>query len=108
MSFIAARERSSLMMASAGISHIVVYIHGPAKFSSYWPSRFVELVFRQPEIGEPVEELRLEDLLAAVEAVAGQPDHLLLGEAQRARMVELRAQLALVDLLGEPDRWSCG
>lgn len=35
----AARERSSLMMASAGISHSVVYIHGPLKESSYWPSR---------------------------------------------------------------------
>jgi hypothetical protein len=29
MFFIAARERSSLMMASAGISHIVVSVHSP-------------------------------------------------------------------------------
>ena len=68
------------------------------------PVALAQLVFRQPEIGEPGQELRLEDLLAAVEAVAGEPDHLLLAEAQRARMVELRAQLALVDLVGEPDR----
>jgi hypothetical protein len=53
---------------------------------------------------QPVEEFRLEDLLAAVERVAGEPDHLLLGEAQRARIVELRAQFALVDLVGEPHR----
>ena len=96
------------MMASAGISHIVVYIHGPGNSSSYWPSRFAQLVFGQLEILQPGEELRLEDLLAAVEGVAGEPDHLLLGEAQRARMVELVAQLLLVDLVGEPaPRW-CG
>ena len=107
-SFIAVRERSSLMMASAGISHSVVYIQGPAKFSSYCPSRLMQLVFGQAEIGEPVEEFGLEDLLAAVETVAGQPDHLLLAEAQRARMVELRAQFGFVDLVGELDRWSSG
>ena len=44
-----------------------------------------------------------EDLPAAVEGVAGEPDQLLLGEAQGARMVELVAQLLLVDLVGEPD-----
>ena len=26
------------MIASAGISHIVVWVHGPWKCSSYWPS----------------------------------------------------------------------
>ena len=40
-SFIAERERNSLMMASAGISHMDVYIHGPAKCSSYCPSCFL-------------------------------------------------------------------
>jgi hypothetical protein len=38
---IAARALSSLMMASAGISHIVVPVQGPAKRSSYCPSRLV-------------------------------------------------------------------
>ena len=34
----AARERSSLMMASAGISHIMVSVHGPSKLRSNCPS----------------------------------------------------------------------
>jgi hypothetical protein len=38
MPFIAARERSSSTIASAGISHIVVCVHGPSKRSSNWPS----------------------------------------------------------------------
>ena len=45
-----------------------------------------------------------EDLLAAIEGVAGEPDHLLLREAQRAGVVELVAQFLLVDLFGEPHR----
>ena len=91
---IAARERSSLMMASAGISHSVVYIHGPAKVELVLAVALGQLVFGQPEILQPGEEFRLEDLLAAIEIVAGQPDHLLLGEAQRAGMIELLAQFA--------------
>ncbi len=34
------RERSSLRMASAGISHIVVSIQGPSKVRTYCPSCF--------------------------------------------------------------------
>ena len=63
-----------------------------------------QLVVGQPEVGEPVEEVGLEDLGRAVEAVTREPDHLLLGEAERSRMVELGPQLALVDLLGELHR----
>ena len=40
--------------------------------------------------------------LRAVEGVAGEPDQLVLGEAQRAGVVELVDQLALVDDVGEP------
>ena len=48
--FIAARERSSLMMASAGISHSEVYIHGPWKLELVLPIALRQLIFRQAEI----------------------------------------------------------
>ena len=99
---VAARARNSLMIASAGISHIVVCAHGPAKRNSYWPSLAGQLVFGQAEVGEPFHEVRFENLLGAVETVAGEPDQLVLGEPQRARVVELVDQFALVDDLGEP------
>ena len=101
---IAARARSSLMMASAGISHIVVCVHGPAKLSSYCPSRRVSSYSGSWNVGEPFHEVGLENLPRAVEGVAGEPDQLVLGEPQRARVIELVGQLALVDDIGEPDR----
>src|SRR5690606_19581184 len=66
------------------------------------------------EILQPRQKIGLEYLFAAVERVTGQPDHLLLGEANRTRMVELFAQFALVNLLGQPrllfavDEGECG
>ena len=96
------------MMASAGISHIVVCVQGPAKSQHVLPVLLAQLVFGQLEVLEPGEELRRKDLRAAVERVAGEPDHLLLAEAHGARMIELLAQLALVDLLGEAHRCACG
>src|SRR5690606_38563782 len=39
-----------------------------------------QLVFRQAEVGQPGEKLGLEDLLAAIERVTGEPDHLFVGE----------------------------
>ena len=58
----------------------------------------------QAEIGEPGNEFRAEHLLPPIEAVAGQPYQLLFGEADLPRMVELGAQLLLVDDVGETDR----
>ena len=64
----------------------------------------VQFVGRQLEFAQPLDEVRREHPLLAVEAVARQPDQLLLGEAHAARMIELRAQFALVDHVGEPHR----
>ncbi len=61
----------------------------------------VELVLGKLEVLQPVQEVGAEDLLDAVEAVARQPDHLALAQAQRAGMVEMGAQLRLVDLVGQ-------
>ena len=61
----------------------------------------VQLVFGQAEVGEPVDEVRREHLGLAVERIAGEPDQLLLGEADGAGVIELGAQLALVDDLGK-------
>ena len=55
---IAARARSSLMMASAGISHMVVSVQGPAKRSSYWPSRRVSSYSGRRKLREPLHEVR--------------------------------------------------
>ncbi len=63
-----------------------------------------QIIFRKLEIVQPVQELGLENLLAAIETVTRQPDHFLLGEAQRAGMVELRTQFALIDLIGKAHR----
>ena len=75
----------------------------PGEFEHELPVLPGQLVFGQLEIGEPGQKLRAENLAAAVEGVAGEPDQLLLGEADGARVVELLAQLLLVDLLGELD-----
>src|SRR5690606_40141518 len=48
------------------------------------------------------QEIGMEDLLAPVKRVTRKPDHLLVGEADRARMIELFAQLGHIDLVGEP------
>lgn len=63
-----------------------------------------KFVFGQLEVGEPLQELRLKDLLLPVEGVTGEPDHLLLREAELARMVQLFPQLGLVDLVGKANR----
>jgi hypothetical protein len=76
----AERERNSLMMASAGISHIVVSFHEPWKVQHILSVALRQLVFRQLEMRQPRKKLGLEDLRAAVETVTRQPDHLLLGE----------------------------
>ena len=61
----------------------------------------LELVLGEAELLEPVHEVRREHLPAAVEGVAAQPGRLAAGEPERADVVELLAQLALVDDLGE-------
>ncbi|MGY4298248.1 hypothetical protein ACVWXN_006343 [Bradyrhizobium sp. i1.4.4] len=61
-----------------------------------------QLVFGQPEFGQPADEVRREHVGLAVEGVTGKPDQLFLGEADGAGVVELGAQLALVDDLGQP------
>ena len=63
-----------------------------------------QLIFGQLEIGEPLDEVGREHSLLAVKAVARQPDQLLLGEADGARVVELFAQLGLVNHVGQPHR----
>ena len=78
---IAARARSSLMMASAGISHIVVCAQGPVEAQLVLAVAAGQLVFRQAEPREPFHELGLENLLGAVKRVAGEPDQLVLGQA---------------------------
>ena len=60
-----------------------------------------QIVFRQLKIMQPVEKLRLENLLTTIKTVTGQPDHLFLGKAQRACMIELRAQFAFIDLISK-------
>ena len=76
----------------------------PVEFELELPVALLEPVFGQPEVLEPAQEAGREDLLGAVEAVTRQPDHLLFGEPQRTGVVELGAQFALVDLLGQPHR----
>ena len=78
------------------------------KFEHELAVALFQAIFGQAEIFEPLEEGRLEDLLAAIKAVAGQPDHFLLGEAQRAGMVELGAQFVDVDLVGQLAPIWCG
>ena len=63
----------------------------------------VQLVFRQLEILQPLQEFGGKDLPPSIKAVAREPDHLLLGETDRARVVELVAQLLFLDLLGDAD-----
>src|SRR4051794_41907264 len=60
-----------------------------------------ELVFRQLEFCEPAQKLRIENLRAAVKGIAGKPDHLVFGEVDRARVIEMGAHFLLVDLLGD-------
>jgi hypothetical protein len=62
-----------------------------------------KFVFGEPEITQPGDEGRGEHLGLAIEAVARQPDQLLVGEGEGARMVELGPQFSLVDDLGEAD-----
>jgi hypothetical protein len=52
---------------------------------------------------EPGQEIRLEDLLLAIESVAREPDQLLFGDPQRARIIQLLAQFVLVDRAFERD-----
>jgi hypothetical protein len=85
------------MMASAGISHMVVWVQpevqlvlASARVSSYsgsWKSAARR-------------ELRIKSV-ARRRSCCRRPDHLFLGEAQGAGMIELVAQLLLVDLLGD-------
>ena len=63
-----------------------------------------KLVFGKLQIAEPCKEFGFEDLGPAIESIAREPDHFLLGETQRPDMIELLAQLLLVDLIGETDR----
>ena len=79
-----------------------MWVHGPWKCSSYWPSTLRSSYSGSRNVGEPVDEVGREHLGLAVERVTGEPDQLLLGEADGAGMVELGAQFALVDDLGEP------
>ncbi len=61
-----------------------------------------QLILGQAKFGQPADEVRREHVGLAVEGVTGKPDQLFLAEADGAGVVELGAQLALVDDLGEP------
>ena len=101
---IAARALNSLMMASARNFPHRRLGPGAVEAQLVLTVALRQLVFGQPERGEPFHELRLENLLRAVKRIAGEPDQFVLGESQGARMIELVDQLALVDDIGEPDR----
>ena len=62
-----------------------------------------QLVFGQAEIRQPVNKIRRKHLGLAVERITGEPDQLFLGKADGAGVIELGAQFALVDHLGEAD-----
>src|SRR5260370_20186364 len=62
----------------------------------------VQLILGKPECGEPVDEVRRKHLGLAVEGVTRKPDQLLLAEADGAGVIELGAQLALVDDFSQP------
>jgi hypothetical protein len=74
------------------------------KFQDELAVLLAQFVWGELEVAQPGEEFGAEDLRAAIKGVTGQPDHLLLGEAQRAGVVELVAQFALVDVVSEPYR----
>ena len=63
-----------------------------------------QLVRRQAKSLQPFHERRLENLLRAVEGVAGEPDQLVLGEPQGSGVVELVDEFTLFDDVGEAHR----
>ena len=63
-----------------------------------------QFIVGETESSEPLHELRLENVARAVERIAGEPNQLVLGESQGARVIELVDQLALVHDIGEPHR----
>src|SRR5947209_5849523 len=62
-----------------------------------------KLVFGEPEVGEPTDEVRRKHLGLAVEGITGQPYELFLAKSDRAGVIELSAKLSLIDHLGKPD-----
>jgi len=69
----------------------------PVKVQLGLAIHLARLLARQLKIGEPFDEVRREHALLAVKAVASEPDQLLPGKADRAGIVELLAQLFLLD-----------
>ena len=67
------------------------------------PIALFQVVGRQAQALEPLHEIGAEHLTLAIEGVAAQPGALPAREAEAADMVELLAQLALVDQLGQAD-----
>ena len=63
----------------------------------------LQQVFGKAEGLEPVHEFRREHLALAVEGVAAQPGGFATGQGQAAHMVELLAQLACIDDVGQAD-----
>ena len=61
----------------------------------------VQLIFGKTKRREPVDEVRRKHLGLAVERITGEPDQLLLAEADAAGVIELGAKLSLVDHLGK-------
>ena len=63
----------------------------------------LQLIVGQAEGAQIIDVLRTENVAAAVEAVAGQPDQLVFAESKRAAMIELRAQNVFRNDRSEPD-----
>ena len=80
---------------------MVVSIHGPSKVSSYWSPLALQMVGREAEALQPLDELRGEHLPLAVKHVAAQPGGFTSRQAQRADVVQLFLQLADVDQAAE-------
>ena len=66
----------------------------PGEAQLVLPVPLRQFVFRQAEVGQIVHECRLEYLACSVERIAREPDHLVLGQSERAGVIELVGELA--------------
>ena len=92
------------MIVSAGISHIVVCIHGPGKFSSYWPSRLVSSYSGNWKFGSQARKSGSKICRCHRRCYRASQIISFLEKRGRPRMIELLAQLLLVDLVGKTHR----
>src|SRR4030088_2223252 len=74
---------------------------GPMEMQLVLAVNLMKLIFGKAERGEPVDEVGRKHLGLAVERITGEPYQLFLAEPDGAGVIELGAQLSLVDHLGE-------